>query len=110
MKTLRKLFFNCVYLVALVDNWIYQRWLAGLVLWVVVMGQINQLIVQHGIKRWLDPDPSVWLTMGVLIPLTLSIYHWAIATRTWFWRQLVGQALKERGIDPARLDDKTPLD
>lgn len=86
MSYLTKIYLACILTLARMDEWLMKRNFVRLICWIAFAGSVNTYLVLPLIKRWLDPVPSFWLEMGIMIPLNMSMMFFWDAFHLWFWQ------------------------
>ena len=86
MKLTTRYYIKCLMLLAAIDEWFMKYWLARLIVWIAIIGQFNVHVTLPLIVKWMDPNPSEWLQVGVMIPLNLSMLYFWDAFHLWFWQ------------------------
>jgi len=86
MKKLTKYYIKLVLILASIDEWFMSRPLVRLVSWVGFAGTFNTRVVGPLIRMFMDPNPSFWLEMGIMIPLNMSMLYFWDAFHLWFWQ------------------------
>ena len=86
MKLTTRYYIKCLMLLAAIDEWFTKHYWARLVAWIVFAGSVNTHVVGPLIRMFLDPNPSYWLEMGIMIPLNMSMMYFWDAFHLWFWQ------------------------
>lgn len=81
-----KYYIKLMLILAAIDEWFRKNYLARMVTWIVFASEVNIQVVGPLIRMILDPNPSVWLEMGIMVPLNISMSYFWDAFRLWFWQ------------------------